>query len=125
VVAGAARQHDSLTDNKEIQLQQQQQQPRPRGVPEGPGAQQAAPAQSGGPATRAAAVVAAAAVTLASLLGPVSLPPPLAPAAAEARARLTPEEQLTVDVFKRNVPSVVNVTNLAVRWGAPFPPPPP
>ena len=70
-------------------------------------------------AARAAAALAAGTLTLATLLAPAGAPPllmPLAPAAAEARARLTPEEQLTVDVFKRNVPSVVNVTNLAVRW---------
>lgn len=71
-------------------------------------------------ASRAAAALAAGTISLASLLAPAQLPLPLplAPAEAQARTRLTPEEQLTIDVFKRNVPSVVNVTNLAVRRDA-------
>lgn len=40
---------------------------------------------------------------------------PLAPSAAGAKARMTPDEQLTVDIFKKSTPSVVNVTNLATR----------
>ncbi|EFJ46216.1 trypsin family, partial [Volvox carteri f. nagariensis] len=32
--------------------------------------------------------------------------------------RLTPEEQLTIEIFKRSTPSVVNVTNLAVKRDA-------
>jgi hypothetical protein len=74
-------------------------------------------------ASRAAAALAAGTISLASLLAPVpcgELAPlapllPFAPAPAEARGRLTAEEQLTIDVFKKSVPSVVNVTNLAVR----------
>lgn len=34
---------------------------------------------------------------------------------AEARTRLTQEEQVSVDLFKDNTPSVVFITNLAVR----------
>jgi len=34
---------------------------------------------------------------------------------AYAKPRLTQDEQLTVDLFKRNTPSVVFITNLAVR----------
>ncbi|CAL5221332.1 g3507 [Coccomyxa viridis] len=34
---------------------------------------------------------------------------------AEARARLTQDEQLTIDVFKKNTPSVVYIENLALR----------
>jgi hypothetical protein len=49
------------------------------------------------------------------VLGTLLPPPP----AVEAKPRLTSEEQLTIDIFKRNTPSVVNVTNLAVKyvWG--------
>jgi hypothetical protein len=39
-----------------------------------------------------------------------------APGVAYARPRLTQDEQLTVDLFKRNTPSVVFITNLAVRY---------
>ncbi len=35
---------------------------------------------------------------------------------AHAKTRLTADEQLTIDLFKRNTPSVVFITNLAVRW---------
>ena len=35
--------------------------------------------------------------------------------AAYAKSKLTQDEQLTVDLFKRNTPSVVFITNLAVR----------
>ena len=38
------------------------------------------------------------------------------PGIAHARPRLTQDEQLTVDLFKRNTPSVVFITNLAVRY---------
>ncbi|KAK9914941.1 hypothetical protein WJX75_002591 [Coccomyxa subellipsoidea] len=41
-----------------------------------------------------------------------------APGVAYARPRLTQDEQLTVDLFKRNTPSVVFITNLAVRRDA-------
>ncbi|GBF98907.1 protease Do-like chloroplastic [Raphidocelis subcapitata] len=64
-------------------------------------------------AARAAAALAAAALVLAP--PPALLPPP---PPAEARGRLTAEEQLTIDVFKRSVPSVVNVTNLAIKRDA-------
>lgn len=63
------------------------------------------------PAQQLASLCAAAAVTLSSCLGPVLL----APAAAEARPRMTAEEQVSVDVFKKSTPSVVNVTNLTAR----------
>jgi hypothetical protein len=29
---------------------------------------------------------------------------------------MTAEEQVSVDVFKKSTPSVVNVTNLTARW---------
>lgn len=38
-----------------------------------------------------------------------------APLSAMAKPKLTSEEQLTIDIFKRSTPSVVNVTNLAVK----------
>jgi hypothetical protein len=58
-------------------------------------------------------VAAAAAVTLSTLLGPeMAL---LGPGAAAAKPRMTPDEQVTVDIFKRSTPSVVNVTNLTAR----------
>lgn len=66
------------------------------------------------PAQQLASLCAAAAVTLSSCLGPVLL----APAAAEARPRMTAEEQVSVDVFKKSTPSVVNVTNLTARCAA-------
>ena len=34
---------------------------------------------------------------------------------AHAMPRLTVEEQLTIDIFRKSTPSVVNVTNLAVK----------
>lgn len=39
----------------------------------------------------------------------------MAPSMALARPKLTPEEQLTIEIFKRSTPSVVNVTNLAIK----------
>jgi hypothetical protein len=58
-------------------------------------------------------VAAAAAVTLSSLLAPeLAL---LGPGAAAAKPRMTPDEQVTIDIFKRSTPSVVNVTNLTAR----------
>lgn len=61
---------------------------------------------------------AAAAITLSSCLAPAGLLPPvlLTPAAAEARPRMTAEEMVSVDVFKKSTPSVVNVTNLTARY---------
>ncbi len=35
---------------------------------------------------------------------------------AHAKTKLTADEELTVNLFKRNTPSVVFITNLAVRW---------
>lgn len=66
---------------------------------------------------------ATAVMTLSSCLSPASgllLSSPaaallLSPAAAEARPRMTAEEQVSVDVFKKSTPSVVNVTNLTAR----------
>jgi hypothetical protein len=58
-------------------------------------------------------LAAAAAVTLSSLLGPEVVL--LGPGAAAAKARMTPDEQVTIDIFKRSTPSVVNVTNLTAR----------
>ena len=40
--------------------------------------------------------------------------------AADARPRLTQDEQLTVNLFKDNTPSVVFITNLAVRHASSF-----
>eukprot|EP00882_Tetradesmus_deserticola_P019225 GHRQ01020679.1.p1 GENE.GHRQ01020679.1~~GHRQ01020679.1.p1 ORF type:complete len:264 (+),score=78.75 GHRQ01020679.1:899-1690(+) len=61
-------------------------------------------------------MAAAAAVTLSSLLGPeLTL---LGPGAAAAKSRMTPDEQVTIDIFKRSTPSVVNVTNLTARRDA-------
>lgn len=61
-------------------------------------------------------IAAAAAVTLSSLLGPeVAL---LGPGAAAAQPRMTPDEKVTIDIFKRSTPSVVNVTNLTARRDA-------
>jgi hypothetical protein len=62
-------------------------------------------------------ICAAAAITLSSCLAPAGLLPPvlLTPAAAEARPRMTSEEQVSIDVFKKSTPSVVNVTNLTAR----------
>ncbi|GLI63253.1 hypothetical protein VaNZ11_006153 [Volvox africanus] len=42
----------------------------------------------------------------------------LAPGPALSRPRLTPEEQLTIEIFKESTPSVVNVTNLAIKRDA-------
>lgn len=53
-------------------------------------------------------VLAAAAVAISCIV-------PVGP--AEARPRMTPDETVTIDVFKKTTPSVVNVTNLAARWG--------
>ncbi len=39
------------------------------------------------------------------------------PEPASARRADTAEERLAIDIFKRNTPSVVNVTNLALRHG--------
>ncbi|GFR44588.1 hypothetical protein Agub_g5865 [Astrephomene gubernaculifera] len=39
----------------------------------------------------------------------------IAPGPAFSQPRLTSEEQLTIDIFKRSTPSVVNVTNLAIK----------
>lgn len=39
----------------------------------------------------------------------------LSPLPAFAKPRMTPDEQLNVSIFKTSTPSVVNVTNLAVR----------
>lgn len=58
-------------------------------------------------------IAAAAAVTLSSLLGPEV--PLLGPGAAAAQPRMTPDEKVTIDIFKRSTPSVVNVTNLTAR----------
>jgi hypothetical protein len=58
-----------------------------------------------------ASICAAAVITVSSCLGPVLL----TPAAAEARPRLTPDEQVSVDIFRKSTPSVVNVTNLTAR----------
>ncbi len=38
-----------------------------------------------------------------------------APLEAAARAQLTPDERVTIEVFKKATPSVVNVSNLVVR----------
>lgn len=64
-----------------------------------------------------ASLCAAAAITISSCLAPSWVFPP-ALFAAEARARMTPEEQVSVDVFKKSTPSVVNVTNLTARRDA-------
>ncbi|KAF6260198.1 trypsin family [Scenedesmus sp. NREL 46B-D3] len=42
----------------------------------------------------------------------------LGPGAAAAKSRMTPDEQVTIDIFKRSTPSVVNVTNLTARRDA-------
>lgn len=44
---------------------------------------------------------------LAQTLGPVS--------SAEAKALFTSEEKITISIFKKNTPSVVNITNLASK----------
>lgn len=44
---------------------------------------------------------------LAQTLGPVS--------PVQAKALFTPEENLTISIFKKNTPSVVNITNLASK----------
>lgn len=44
----------------------------------------------------------------------VALPDQLMPTAF-AKQKLTSDEQLTIEIFKRNTPSVVNVTNLAAK----------
>jgi hypothetical protein len=56
-------------------------------------------------------VCAAAVITLSSCLGPAGLLTP----AADARPRMTAEEQVSIEVFKKSTPSVVNVTNLTAR----------
>lgn len=53
-------------------------------------------------------------LTAAALAASLLLLSPAAPP-AHARARMTAEEQLSIDIFKRSTPSVVNVTNLAVK----------
>lgn len=40
------------------------------------------------------------------------------PSPVMAKPRMTPEEQLTIEIFRKNTPSVVNVTNLAVKRDA-------
>lgn len=64
-----------------------------------------------------ASVCAAAVITLSSALAPAGLFPPVlfTPAAAHAQPRMTPEERVSVEVFKKSTPSVVNVTNLTAR----------
>jgi len=62
---------------------------------------------------KAATLLLAAALSL----GGVSAPMPVEATAAVKR-RLTQEEKLTVDLFNRNTPSVVNVTNLSARQDA-------
>ncbi|KAG2485564.1 hypothetical protein HYH03_015729 [Edaphochlamys debaryana] len=58
---------------------------------------------------------AVAAVASVSLLAGSAL---VVPGTAVGRPRLTQEEQLTIDIFKKSTPSVVNVTNLAIKRDA-------
>lgn len=57
-----------------------------------------------------ASACAAAVITLSSCLAPAGLAPP-----AQAQPRMTAEERVSVEVFKKSTPSVVNVTNLTAR----------
>jgi hypothetical protein len=61
--------------------------------------------------TQFPSICAAAVIAVSGCLGPVLM----TPAAAEARPRLTPDEQVSVDIFRKSTPSVVNVTNLTAR----------
>eukprot|EP00878_Enallax_costatus_P007128 GHUV01007471.1.p1 GENE.GHUV01007471.1~~GHUV01007471.1.p1 ORF type:complete len:461 (+),score=99.62 GHUV01007471.1:690-2072(+) len=64
----------------------------------------------------APSVIAAAAISISSCLAPAGTLLGLSPAAA--KARMTPDEQVTIDIFKKSTPSVVNVTNLTARRDA-------
>lgn len=61
-------------------------------------------------------LLAAAAVTVSSCLAPETAL--LGPGAAAAQARMTPDERVTIEIFKKSTPSVVNVTNLTARSGS-------
>jgi hypothetical protein len=65
------------------------------------------------PMSRFVSIAAAALIAASSLLGTPGYP--LAPGASQAKARMTPDEMVTIEIFKKSTPSVVNVTNLAVR----------
>lgn len=74
----------------------------------------ATPSAALAPTLRQSAAVVAATATFAALL----LGSPL-PARSQTRvAPLTAEERLTINIFKQATPSVVNVTNLALRRDA-------
>lgn len=60
------------------------------------------------------AALATSALVICNALAGFALPDELMPAAL-AKPKLTPDEQLTIEIFKRNTPSVVNVTNLAAK----------
>lgn len=60
---------------------------------------------------RVATLLTATSITIGSLLS-------LSTAPVEAKARLTPDEQVNIDIFSKATPSVVNVTNLASRRDA-------
>jgi hypothetical protein len=63
--------------------------------------------------SHAPSLAAATAVALGSAMAAASLL--MHPLPAFAKARMTPDEQLNISIFKISTPSVVNVTNLAVR----------
>eukprot|EP00775_Hariotina_reticulata_P001416 gene1416-1758_t len=68
---------------------------------------------------RAASFAATLLLAISTCVAPLNTPGLLmVPAAAEARSRMTQDEQVTVDIFRRSTPSVVNVTNLAARRDA-------
>ncbi|KAG1675447.1 hypothetical protein FOA52_001746 [Chlamydomonas sp. UWO 241] len=65
-------------------------------------------AATDGLARRAAALVSAVALSAAALLSPLALP-------AAAKSVMTPDEKLTISIFKTSTPSVVNISNMTVR----------
>lgn len=63
--------------------------------------------------SHAPSFAAATAIGIGSVIAAASML--LSPLPAFAKPRLTPDEQLNISIFKTSTPSVVNVTNLAVR----------
>lgn len=67
----------------------------------------------------ASRMLAATGLSLSLLCGAGAAPsawPLLAPGPAGAKPRITPDETVTINLFKKATPSVVNVTNLTARW---------
>lgn len=81
-------------------------QPQPQQQPQ---AQQQQHADSTRLAAAATSALAAAGLGMAVWLGPAGMQPAL------AQPKMTPDETLTISVFKKATPSVVNVTNLTAR----------